>query len=375
MKNIITVDLSYGDSGKGTITDFLVNKYKSEWTVRFSGGGQAAHNVYVSDHHHTFSQFSSGSFNNFNKTYLSDDVIVNPFSMIAESEIGKKHNLVDLLDRVYVNNKAILTTPYHVIANRVYSERSGLKNTCGAGIWETIRIPFKLTPQDILDGKSLKILREIHNFYKDDMGDFVINSPSSINSHLEKWANMVNIIYSKQALNNLKNSKTPIVYENAQGVLLDDVHGLGDIKFRTPTKVTAINALKIIEDIPDSQIDVIGITRTYSTRHGDGPFKDELSPEESRPFIGDDNNSHFEWQGKLRAAPLDKTSLEYSKNIILEECADHDINYGLAVTHVDKLSLPTGPEVCSFPTDISNFLGIPLRIQSFGKDRKYKVFS
>ena len=69
LRAYIVVDLGFGDSGKGLLTDFLVRHLEADVVVRYNGGAQAGHNVVTPDgRHHTFSQFGSGAFNPHVKT-------------------------------------------------------------------------------------------------------------------------------------------------------------------------------------------------------------------------------------------------------------------------------------------------------------------
>lgn len=339
MNAYITVDLGYGDSGKGTIVDFLVNQLQSEWTVRFSGGSQCAHNVYVEDKHHTFAQFSSGSFNAFNKTYLSEDVIVNPLNMLYEA--GSPSCPENILSRTYVSDKALITLPIHVIKNRFDSYQHGLKNSCGMGIWETIKNPIKFRVKDVLNGDYSKF-ESIYQSYlnSDDTFKNYVESRVNLNELLtqfkefELWTKNVNIVDDSFITDVLQHSDN-IIFENAQGVLIDDTYGLADDIYNTPTKVTTVNAYKILEKLTGVDITVIGITRTFSTRHGDGDFQenDNLSF-----LIEDDDNQTGEYQGKLRVGDLQIKDLQYSIDVVKSEMRKGD-RFGLAVTHTDKLPM------------------------------------
>lgn len=345
MKNIITVDLGYGDSGKGTITDYLVHEHISEWTVRFSGGAQCAHNVHLKGgKHFTFHQLGSGSFNSFNKTFLSEDVIINPCAMLLEKGSFEYKKYGDMSDRLYVSNDCILTTLYHKIANRAILHANGKHNSCGMGIWETVSNDIKITPRDTFDEITDKLL-SLRKAYEDNLEELDEYKKTSIYAEcwdddvlvtsqiIQNWKDKVTLVDNYIALGLLKESKTPIIYENAQGVLIDDVHGLDEDEFNTPTRVTAHNALKITNQL-GTETEVMGITRSFSTRHGDGHFDaiDDVS------LIEDDDNYNLDnYQGELRVGNLDIKKLRYAYDVIAEETKDKDIKFNLAVTHLDKL--------------------------------------
>ena len=83
----IVVDLGFGDSGKGTITDFLCREQRARWVVRFNGGAQAGHNVITDEGlHHTFAQFGAASFQPDVQTYLGPEFLLHPGAMFVEAE-------------------------------------------------------------------------------------------------------------------------------------------------------------------------------------------------------------------------------------------------------------------------------------------------
>ena len=79
MVGYLITDLGFGDSGKGTLTDTLVERLGAGWVVRFNGGAQAGHNVVLADgRHHTFSQFGAATFQPGVRTFLSRYMVILP---------------------------------------------------------------------------------------------------------------------------------------------------------------------------------------------------------------------------------------------------------------------------------------------------------
>ena len=82
---VVVVDLGFGDSGKGTVVDWLA-RHGARWVVRFNGGAQAGHNVVTPDgRHHTFAQFGSGTFVPGVRTLLSRFMVVHPTGLLVEA--------------------------------------------------------------------------------------------------------------------------------------------------------------------------------------------------------------------------------------------------------------------------------------------------
>src|SRR5262245_8270718 len=111
---ILTVDLGFGDAGKGSIIDWLARSEQAKLVVRYNGGCQAAHNVVTPDgRHHTFAQFGSGSFVRGVHTYLSRFMLVAPDNFLQEERALIGAGVHDAAARVHVSRLAPATTPFH----------------------------------------------------------------------------------------------------------------------------------------------------------------------------------------------------------------------------------------------------------------------
>ncbi|HEY8077289.1 MAG TPA: adenylosuccinate synthetase, partial [Labilithrix sp.] len=130
--------LGYGDEGKGTTVDFLARVAKTRLVVRYNGGAQAAHNVVDGERHHTFAQLGSATLSGV-PTLLSRHVLVNPIALFAEARHLEAIGVRDPLGMLRVEADALVTTPFHVAANRLREmSRSGRNGSCGMGIGETM---------------------------------------------------------------------------------------------------------------------------------------------------------------------------------------------------------------------------------------------
>src|SRR5271169_2634863 len=110
------VDLAFGDSGKGTITDYLAARHNADLVVRFNGGPQAGHNVVLPDgRHHTFAQFGSGSFLPGLRTLLSRFMLIEPYAMLNEAAHLASLGCTDILSRTIIDERCIVITPLHQV--------------------------------------------------------------------------------------------------------------------------------------------------------------------------------------------------------------------------------------------------------------------
>src|ERR1019366_7260396 len=116
----IVVGMAYGDEGKGATVDFLVRKRNAGLVVRFNGGPQALHNVVTPDiRHHGFSQFGSGTFVPGVRTHLSRFMLVNPMNMMEEADHLRILGVLDALERISVDPRALIITPFQREVNRI----------------------------------------------------------------------------------------------------------------------------------------------------------------------------------------------------------------------------------------------------------------
>ncbi len=356
-KAYIVTDLGFGDSGKGTITDFLVHHHNAEWVVRYNGGPQCGHRVVLSDgREHVFAQFSSGTLRGA-KTFYSKYALFNPNALVFEERKLRKLGIADAFDRFYVDTGALVTTPYHVCANRIREYLRGKERhgSCGMGIGETMADYLKdetnaniaVRAMDLLEKDRLAVKLTWIRFSKQDelMEDIVrlkvqkdlppsiaeairiLESDSEFDATLEVYeyvAKQVNIMvdYVDAVLRGDK----PIVFEGAQGVLLDETHGFHP--YTTWSTTTPKNALGLLESTGREPV-VIGVLRTYAVRHGTGPFPTEDKRLTKQKDLQDPNNPYNEWQGRLRIGYFDAVLARYA----VEVCGKVD---RLAITHAEN---------------------------------------
>lgn len=348
---VLTAGLGYGDEGKGSTIDFLTRYYCSPLVVRYNGGAQAGHNVYTNNgRFHCFSQFGAGTFAGA-KTYLSKYVLVNPIFAFAEANHLIHQGIDSPFDLLYVDRKAVVTTPYHVALNRLKElTRSFRHGSCGMGIGETmdysLRFPDKALLVEDLEQRDTAIekLNGIkHYCYQaltqwisqlnmdwDEMVRFgeadeastgrdkqivnevrvLVEDPVSLFEQMELFAHqavMVEEDWFKET--SLSPFDDTILFEGAQGVLLDQDYGF--VPHVTWTDTTFGNAEKLLEGM-SGLVQKLGITRSYATRHGNGPFVTEDRDNNLLHVFSDEDNRRNDWQSSFRVGPLDFVTMRYA---------------------------------------------------------------
>lgn len=348
---LVVVDLGFGDSGKGLITDYLTRAHAARTVVRFNGGAQAGHNVVTDDgRHHTFSQIGAGTFAGDVVTFLSRFFVVHPTAMWVEAEALARKGIPRPLERIWIDGEALVTTPFHQALNRIreLARGEGRHGTCGVGLGETVR-DAGVAGEDALRVHDLarpaalhrKLARALERSVAEaarvvaaiDMtpsteAELRMLSPDVAGAWAERaraWTEHVRIV-GPEAL--ADRAHGAVVFEGAQGVLLDARAGF--LPHCTFSRCTPENALALVrEHLPDHLVTCLGVLRTYLTRHGAGPFPTEdaeLSPPWPEPHNADDG-----WQGAFRLGWPDFVLLDHA----VRACGGLD---ALAVTHVDALA-------------------------------------
>ena len=329
--------------GKGAAVDFLSSLFpnKRKLVVRFNGGSQAAHSVLTDNTKHIFNSFGSGTLQGV-PTYWDRQCVLNPYCLYNETDRLNKLGL-GLKPKLHIHEHCLVSTIYHQIFND-YRERKrgGLKHgTCGHGIGETRSYYLKygqdaifyqdcfLSPQ-ILENK-LYLLRERlleeSNNEKELCEELYTVDVATAKYVLER------IVYEHKLDCNYTNpikDHDIVIFEGAQGILLDQNYGFHP--HTTWTDTTPRRALELCREWGIQDVKILGLTRTNTTRHGNGPlptYNKELTDK-----YPDKTNTTNEYQGDFRIGDLDLSMLEYSNEIIQRSCG-RGLD-GLVVSHLDQ---------------------------------------
>lgn len=325
----------FGDEGKGTTVDYLASFRDVNAVVRFSGGAQTAHNVTTPDgRHHTFAQFGSGTFHGV-RTLLTKYMLVNPLNMAREANKLEKLIGYDPFTIAYISENALLTTPLHSATNkqREIARGASRHGSCGQGIGETQYYANNESEAprvgDLRDLAKLKMKLEAYKaFAENEVGTLSPYAPE-IEDLIASYAALISdrpiqIVSDSWILHELTLGYN--IFEGSQGVLLDEE--LGFHPNTTWSTVTTANALQLAKDAGIPKPNVIGATRSYTTRHGAGAFPSEFNDEGWTETYPELHNKMGKFQGGWRGGYLDLELLEYA----VRATGGIDI---LALTHLD----------------------------------------
>lgn len=285
MSSIVIIGLQWGDEGKGKIVDSLTQR--SDAVVRFQGGHNAGHTITVDGKQHILHLLPSGVLHEKVVCLIANGVVVSPRALLHEvqelTETG-----IDIRSRLYLSAACPLVLECHRLLDEAREAYSGTRaiGTTANGIgpaYEDKIARRALRVADLSDKTNfksrLKSLFEYHNFilkhyYRYRTADFQ-EEYDFIKDHRDEILPWLSII--PEQLRRLRDQAANILFEGAQGVLLDVDHGT--YPYVTSSNTIAGN-VTCGTGIPLQAIDcVLGVAKAYVTRVGNGPFPTELHDE------------------------------------------------------------------------------------------------
>jgi adenylosuccinate synthase len=335
---IVVVDLGFGDAGKGLLTDYLVRTRGAALVVRYNGGAQAGHNVVAPDgRHHTFSQFGAGTFVDGVDTVLSRHVVIHPTGLLAEAAVLEGKGIRDPLSRIRISERALVATPFHQAANRLreIARGAGRHGSCGVGVGEAVE-DARARPDEAIRAADLRYprrlaakLARLRDAKWAEIEPLASSSASDPRARRERgifteegvadaWIaeatrlGRPGVLVPDDALAKSMGAAATVVFEGAQGVLLDEVHGFHP--FTTWSCCTMRNARELIrEAAPEARVEHLGVLRSHAVRHGAGPLPTETTA--FREMVSD-HNRDGEWQGPVRYGWFDAVLARYALEVV-----------------------------------------------------------
>ena len=282
MKNVVVVGSQWGDEGKGKIVDWLSSE--ADVVVRFQGGHNAGHTLVIDGVTYKLRLLPSGIVRKNKISIIGNGVVVDPWALLDEiKEIKSKGVNVDE-NNLILSESANLILPFHKEMDEIREDAAGNAKigTTRRGIGpayedkigrRSIRV-MDLVSESNLDNRLETVLIH-HNairkglgkkiFEKDQLKKDLLNiAPEILKFSQPVW----------KKLDEYKSKGKKILFEGAQGILLDVDHGT--YPFVTSSNTVASSAATGTGCGPDTIGYVLGITKAYTTRVGEGPFPTEL---------------------------------------------------------------------------------------------------
>src|SRR5262245_14467993 len=343
---IITVGLGFGDEGKGATVDFLARRLEADLVVRYCGGSQAGHNVQLPDgRRHTFSQFGAGTLANASdppRSYLGPNVIIDPLALAREARHLSELGVQDPARLLTIHPRCLVATPWDRILNRLreLSRGAARHGSCGQGIGEARSYWLKYGEDAVCaaDLRHLDRLRHKLELQRQrallELQDFLDRVPADALHEVDLWGlgaeavarELHEALPEGLAIDAAVPPFRTALFEGAQGVLLDEYRGFHP--YTTWSTVTPHHAWELVGAAGVEAVAVLGITRAYTTRHGEGPLPTFSAELTSR--LQDAGNPWNRWQGGLRCGWLDLPLVRYAAAV----AGPPD---GLVVNHLDQV--------------------------------------
>jgi adenylosuccinate synthase len=284
-KNVVVVGTQWGDEGKGKIVDWLTESVSG--VVRFQGGHNAGHTLVIGDRKTILRLIPSGILRPGVRCYIGNGVVLSPQALLSElDELARAG--VDAESRMVVSGNCPLILDYHVAVDQAREVRKGDAKigTTGRGIgpaYEDKVARRAVRAQDLFDearfADRVREAMDLHNFMLVNyLGAPAIDPQGVIDRTLALAPRLKPMIDDvSYRLNEVMGRGEALLFEGAQGTLLDVDHGT--YPFVTSSNTVAGAASAGAGVAPQRLNYVLGITKAYSTRVGSGPFPTELLDE------------------------------------------------------------------------------------------------
>ena len=420
--SVVILGTQWGDEGKGKIVDMLTEK--ADAVVRFQGGHNAGHTIVVNDQQTILHLVPSGILREQVECLIGNGVVLAPDALQEEITMLENQG-VPVAERLRVSPACPLILPYHIFLDQAREKARGKAaiGTTGRGIGPAYEDKVSrrgLRVADLFDEKNcnhrLENIIDYHNFTLKEYFKHDVSDVEKVKSLCRKYADMLAPFVTDVSarIHELRQAKKNILFEGAQGTLLDIDHGT--YPFVTSSNTTAGGACTGSGTGPGSIDHVLGIVKAYTTRVGGGPFPTELFDEVGEELASrgkefgattgrprrcgwldavalrramqingvtglcitkldvlDNLNklkicTEYKHQGKsLALSPMDGGSFDQCEPVYEEHAGWQQTTLG--VTEFDQLP----KQAKDYLDRVSELLGVPIDIVSTGPDRAHNI--
>ena len=344
MKNVVVVGSQWGDEGKGKIVDWLSSE--ADIIVRFQGGHNAGHTLVIDGVTYKLRLLPSGIVRKDKISVIGNGVVIDPWALLDEIDEIKSKGVAVSEKNLIISEAATLILPFHKEMDEIREDAAGNSKigTTRRGIGpayedkvgrRSIRV-MDLVSENNLDKRLDNVLMH-HNairkglnkpiFNKEKLKkDLLILAPEILKFSKPVW----------KKLDEFKLKEKKILFEGAQGILLDVDHGT--YPFVTSSNTVASSAATGSGCGPNSINYVLGITKAYTTRVGEGPFPTELVNE-----VGDQLGSRGKEFGTVTSR---KRRCGWFDGVLVRQTIKISGIDGIALTKLDVLDELDEIKIC-----------------------------
>ncbi|WP_080871919.1 adenylosuccinate synthase [Oceanobacillus timonensis] len=284
MSSVVVVGTQWGDEGKGKITDFL--SQNAEVVARYQGGNNAGHTIKFDDVTYKLHLIPSGIFFNDKTCVLGNGMVIDPKAFVEE--IAYLHERNVSTENLRISNRAHVILPYHLKLDILQEEEKG-ENKIGttkkgigpAYMDKAARVGIRvadLMDKEVFHGKLVQNLKEKNRLFEKVYESDPIQVEEMLDEYFEYGQQLAPyVVDTSVVLNDAIDEGKRVLFEGAQGVMLDIDQGT--YPFVTSSNPIA-GGVTIGSGVGPTKINhVVGVSKAYTTRVGDGPFPTELHDE------------------------------------------------------------------------------------------------
>ena len=335
MPNVAVIGSQWGDEGKGKIVDWLSEK--ADVIIRFQGGHNAGHTLVVNNITYKLKLLPSGIVRKNKISIIGNGVVIDPWALLDEIRHIEKLGIKVTNKNLYIAENATLILPFHreLDATREDAKNTDKIGTTRRGIGPAYEDKVGRRAIRVMDlankknlSKRIDVILLHHNSIRRGLGKNKINKKKLI-SDLGKISSKI-LKYSKPVWKKIlefKKKKKLILFEGAQGILLDIDHGT--YPFVTSSNTVAGAAAAGTGCGPNTINYILGIVKAYTTRVGEGPFPTELKNEIGKKLGIKGKEFGTVTNRKRRCGWFDAV-------LVKQSCVISGVN-GIALTKIDVL--------------------------------------
>ena len=367
MNNVVVVGSQWGDEGKGKIVDWLSSE--ADVVVRFQGGHNAGHTLVIDGVTYKLRLLPSGIVRKNKISIIGNGVVVDPWALLEEIKEIKEKGVDVNCENFMISEAANLILPFHREMDEIREDAAGKGKigTTRRGIGpayedkvgrRSIRVMDLASKQNLENRLSLVL--EHHNAIRKGLGKPIYEKHKLVEDLLKIAPNILK--YSEpvwRKIDQFKSENKKILFEGAQGILLDVDHGT--YPYVTSSNTVAASAATGSGCGPNSINYVLGITKAYTTRVGEGPFPTELT---------DDIGNHLGEKGhEFGTVTSRKRRCGWFDGVLVRQTIKISGINGIALTkldvldELDKINLCVayelnGKEIDYFPAAVEDQLNV-----------------
>lgn len=350
----------WGDEGKGKMTDWLAQK--ADMVVRYQGGNNAGHTIAFNGNTYKLQAIPSGIFESQKTNVIGNGVVVNPKALLDEIQILKDAGITP--SNLKISSRAHLILPYHIQLDIAQEKQRGdqkvgtTHNGIGPAYMDkAARIGIRmcdLLEKDTFAVKLKENLEQKNALFEKIYGEKPFEFEALFNEYYEYGQQLKDYVTDTSVLvNDAINAGKNVLFEGAQGVMLDLDHGT--YPYVTSSNPIAGGALVGTGVGPQSLTKMVGVCKAYSTRVGEGPFPTELTNK-----IGDLIREKAHEYGTVTGRPrrigwFDAVAMRHAKRVSGMNCLSLnllDIFTGLNKVKICTAYMLDGKQIDYYPASL-----------------------